>query len=446
MFPVLIEIPDAFVLPGGVLAAEIAIGLACGLGWLALHLRGQKGALASTLNMVAFVVLLHLLLSWFMEGSEPITIYSFGVVIILGFFAGVAYMLRQTRPLGLEDKKIFDWGFWMLLSGIAGARVLYALLNYEQFAEDKLLLFKIWNGGLVWYGGLIPAAALGIYLLWKNKLPVLHVADIGAAAIMLALGIGRWACLLAGDDYGRPTEAWFGIRFYHPRALIKQPELVGVPLYPTQLMMSVNCLWIFWAVDLIRRRARFAGQAFGWMLILYAVTRTVLIEPFRGDFVERNPGYGRHIALELVFEKGDNTPAVVLERGTRVVGEDGRTGQLLSDVRMPEGTATASVYAISDTPARPRKDFFSERTRRRGPPPDWNVAKVSGLPEGVRVTSGTPDWYASHLPVPPGYVSTSQWISVFVVLGGVALLLLSRRLQVPGYAAAVAEARAAPAS
>jgi hypothetical protein len=202
VYPVLVDIPDAFTLPGGILVLEVLVGVACGLAWLALHLRGRKDWVATTLNMAAFVVGLHLALSWAMGGDAPITIYSFGVVIILGFFAGSAYLVRQTRTLGIEDKPVFDWAFWMLVSGIVGARLLYAFLNYEHCSENKFELLRIWNGGLVWYGGLVPAAALGLWLLHRRKMPVLHVADIGIAAVLLALGIGRWACLMAGDDYG----------------------------------------------------------------------------------------------------------------------------------------------------------------------------------------------------------------------------------------------------
>ena len=121
---------------------EIAIGAVCGIGWIAMAIRGRKDWIASALNMVAFLVILHLGLSWAMgekrpDGTlaeTPITIFSFGVVIILAFFAATMYMLRQTRRLNIEDKKIFDWAFWMLVSGIVGSRVLYAYLNYDHFA------------------------------------------------------------------------------------------------------------------------------------------------------------------------------------------------------------------------------------------------------------------------------------------------------------------------
>ena len=88
--------------------------------------------------------------------------------------------------------------------------------------------------------------------------------------------------------------------------------LRGQLLHPTQMYMSLMCLWIFFFVEWTRRRARYAGQAMAVMLIAYAVGRAVLIEPFRGDFVERNPGYGKHLAVALVFDKPEGSPAVML--------------------------------------------------------------------------------------------------------------------------------------
>jgi len=439
--PVLFEIPNAWKeMAGGALVLEIVLTVGSLLGWIALSLRGRKTWVASALNLAAFVGGAHLLLSFVME---RITIYSFGVVIIAGFLAGSAYLLRLTRPLRLPDKRLFDFAFWMLVVGIVGSRLLYAALNWDDFSTKKGEIFRIWNGGLVWYGGMIPAVLVGLALLARYRLPILTVADIAAAAVMLALGIGRWACFFAGDDYGRPArDLPWAIAFTHPRSLVA-PDLRGVPLHPTQLYMSLKALWIFFAVDWVRRRARHAGMAFGAMLILYAVARAALIEPFRGDFVERNPGYGDRLAIRLTLEKGAGTAPVHLARGTPV-SDPSRAipGVLLSDLDLPEGEARGHVFAMSDASFRDRRDAR----------PDWRVESVAGLPEGVAVASDTRTsesglphargWYGSHLPRPPGYVSTSQWISVAVVLAGLGVLLLGRRLGAPGYAAALAEARA----
>jgi phosphatidylglycerol:prolipoprotein diacylglycerol transferase len=448
VFPVLFRIPNALTVAGEYLVLEIVAAVAAFLVWLVGRLRKKEkswvGALGST---VAILLALHVALSFFVknDAGEPmdITIYSFGVVIILGFLAGTAFLIRQTDRLRLDAQKVFDWGFWCLVVGIIGARLLYAWLNPDQFENKKLEVFRIWNGGLVWYGGLIPAAAVGIWLLQRYKLPVLHVADAASAALMLALGIGRWACLLAGDDYGRPTDSWVGIRFYNehaliPRAFLGTAEHAAVALHPTQLYMSLNCLWLFFVLEVIRRKSRYAGQTFAAMIVLYAVTRGVFIEPFRGDFVERNPAWGKHLAEEITIKKGEGTPAVDLARGTAVKGGT-RTGKLLRDVHLDAGVASAKVWAISDEPAKADARGLAAQTLRDGPPP-WDIRDVEGLPGGAQVVPAGAEWYGSHLGTPPGYVSTSQTISIVVVLAGAGLWLLVRRRKQPGFREAAADA------
>jgi hypothetical protein len=252
---------------------------------------------------------------------------------------------------------------------------------------------------------------------------------------------------LAGDDYGARTDLWLGVRFYHPECLIPR-RLHGVALHPTQLYMSVNALWLFFILEAIRRRARFAGQAFAWMLILYAVTRFIVIEPFRGDFVERNPGWGKHVAVTIALQKDEGSGPVHLERGAAVTGEDGRTGRLLEDLELDAGRARGTVWALTDEPAKPvvPPSPVLRETGRGGAPPRWAITSVEGLGSDVRISSATPRWYESDLPPPPGYVSTSQWISLIVVAAGVGILLIARRINEPGFTEAVRNAVPADAS
>ncbi len=448
MHPILFEIPNRSTLAIEIVVVEVVVGIVCLLGWLALRARAPTGWAATTLSTVAILVGLHFALSWFMKG-DSIKIYTFGVVIILGFLAGARYLTSQTDKLGIPSQTMFDWAFWLLVTGIVGSRILYAFLNYEEFEQNKLQIFAIWNGGLVWYGGLIPAVIVGVLLLVKWKLPVLPLCDACAVAIMLALGIGRWSCLLAGDDYGQPTELWHGIRFYS--GLV--PEgLKGIPLHPTQLYMSVNAFWLFFVLEGIRRRSAYAGKAFAAMLILYALTRAFFIEPFRGDFVERNPSWKKHVAAQLMFERPGGGPALTIERGTEVSG-GGRTGRVLGgawatgscydgngkaaprDVVMAEGQVAARLWAVSDAPLSRSEAAAPHRLQ-------WPVDRVAGHGD-LKVRVLEIRRYESDLPSPPGFVSTSQWISILVVAGGVLILVIARKLHQPGFAESVAAREAA---
>ena len=79
---------------------------------------------------------------------------------------------------------------------------------------------------------------------------------------------------------------------------------------------------------------------------------------------------------------------------------------------------------------------------RRRAAPDWNVDHVDGL-QGATLRTVQSRWYGSDLPRPPGFVSTSQWISGIVVVVGALILLIARRLRDPGFNEAVAAREAA---
>jgi hypothetical protein len=159
------------------------------------------------------------------------------------------------------------------------------------------------------------------------------------------------------------------------------------------------------------------------MLLLYAGTRALLIEPYRGDFVERNPGYGKHVAARIQVERGPEGPAFTMPRGAAASG-GGRTGRLLGDVVLGPGERSAYGWVISDAQA-PKEELPALRGEMR----PWPIDRVEGA-EGVTVRTVRTRLYASDLPQPPNYVSTSQWISIVVALAGVGVFLLARRLRV----------------
>ena len=435
MFPLLFRIPNTDSLSTEIRIVEVVIGVICLLSWLALRSRKSSGWALTTASTGAILVVLHFALSFFM-GDEPIKIYSFGVVVVAAFLAATRFMTTQTDKLGLPAQKIFDWGFWLLVTGIVGSRLLYAFLKYEEFEHNKLEIFRIWNGGLVWYGGLIPAVIVAILLLRKYKLPVLTTSDICSSALMLALGIGRWACLLAGDDYGSRTDAWMGIRFHNKDALVPE-ALKGELLHPTQLYMSLNALWLFVVLEFIRRRSRHAGYTFASMLILYAISRAAFIEPFRGDFVERNPSYGKYAAVKVRVDRDEEEgAALTLPRGTAVNSASGVTGQLLEDLVLEAGSKTGVAWAITDGPATKRKQGLGFPGAGPRPAP-WPVSRIDGAPASARISSFELRPYNSDLPRPPGYFSTSQWISIGIIAAGIALFLIARRRKEPGFTEAV---------
>ena len=145
--------------------------------------------------------------------SRPWEIHSYGVLIAVGFLLAMVLAAREAKREGEDPDRIIDLAFYVLLTGLAGARILYIVTKLPEYVENPIRVLKFWQGGLVWYGGFIAAA---LYVLWycrKHRLPFLKLADIIVPYMAMAHAFGRLGCFAAGCCYGSPTHAPWGVVF-----------------------------------------------------------------------------------------------------------------------------------------------------------------------------------------------------------------------------------------
>ena len=215
----------------------------------------------------------------------PLTIHTYGFFVALGFITALLVTIRLGKAEGFDAQKILDMGFIMILGGIIGSRITYALMNFSYYVQYPLHFFKIWEGGLVFSGGLIFVALIMIWYSRKNKWSYWQIGDLWAPAIAIGQGIGRIGCFMAGCCYGKPTDLFCAVVFSNPKSLAP----LNIPLHPTQLYLSLSGFIIFIVLLLIRKRKSFIGQVFLWFLILHSLAR-IFIERFRGDLTPVFPG------------------------------------------------------------------------------------------------------------------------------------------------------------
>ncbi len=210
-----------------------------------------------------------------------LTIYWYGVLVAVGFLAGLWTAGRRAPRAGVAGEKIADLGPWLIVGALLGARAFYVVSYWdEQFAGGTLWdIINIRLGGLVYYGGLIGAAlACILYAHWK-KLPLWRVADILAPSIALGYVFGRLGCLMNGCCYGRACSLPWAIRFPEGNPL----NTPTTPVHPTQIYDALLSVALYAALAWLFRRRKFDGQVFVLYLMGYAVTRS-FVELFRGDY------------------------------------------------------------------------------------------------------------------------------------------------------------------
>jgi phosphatidylglycerol:prolipoprotein diacylglycerol transferase len=237
----------------------------------------------------------------------PFTVYSYGAMLALAFIVGTILAALRAQRSGLDKNKIVDLIFYILVSSLLGARFLFVALNWTYYSGHIPEIFQIWEGGLVFYGGLILAFAASVWFIRKNRLPLGKVLDVLAPSLALGISIGRIGCFLNGCCWGKISSKW-GISFpfkNNPPAyaeqvysgLISGDALCSLPVIPTQLYESLVCLMIFVLLLWLDRVRRFDGFLFWMFILLYSIFR-FFIEYLR--YYEPNFIFGFFTASQII--------------------------------------------------------------------------------------------------------------------------------------------------
>ena len=90
------------------------------------------------------------------------TFYWYGAIIAVGFILAMLYCARHCRRCGIKPDTLYDFLIWMIPLAIIGARLYYVIFQWSDYREHPLNAFKIWEGGLAIYGGVIAGILTGI--------------------------------------------------------------------------------------------------------------------------------------------------------------------------------------------------------------------------------------------------------------------------------------------
>lgn len=204
----------------------------------------------------------------------PITVYSYGLMVALGF--GIAIFLAQKSAPGLNinKDKVVDFGIFILLGGLLGARIAYVITNLRYYMASPMEIFDLTKGGLIWYGGFLGGLIVGLVFVKKNSINFWDGADLFAPFMALAQSIGRIGCFLNGCCYGSIAPAYFPLGVAFPN----EPFL----RHPVQLYESFLLLLLFFALRQWQRYRRFKGEIFLGYAFLYSISRFFL-EFLRAD-------------------------------------------------------------------------------------------------------------------------------------------------------------------
>jgi phosphatidylglycerol:prolipoprotein diacylglycerol transferase len=208
----------------------------------------------------------------------PLALRWYSLAYIVGIVAGWWLLLRMVRRPGspITAKHVDDLVTWCTLGVILGGRLAYVIFyNPSQYLQNPMDVFKLWEGGMSFHGGL-AGVILAILLYARSQgLSALRILDYVAVVTPIGLLLGRFANFVNGELWGRPTDGTWGIIF---------PDAGPDPRHPSQLyeaalegaLLLIVLTFLFWGT-----RARLKPGLLGGVFILgYGLSRFA-IEFFR---------------------------------------------------------------------------------------------------------------------------------------------------------------------
>lgn len=204
----------------------------------------------------------------------PFTIYSYGVMVALGFGIATAFVYNRAPKFGIDRNHVVDLMIIMLISGIAGARAFYVLQDLGYYRAHPVEILDLSRGGLVWYGAFLAGLGGCSLYIRAKRMDFWAALDLAAPYIALAQAVGRIGCLLNGCCYGIEASQEF------PLAIPSAYD--GAWHHPTQIYSALALFAIFIILRTWQDRRHFAGEIFLGYCVLYSLKR-FLMEFARGD-------------------------------------------------------------------------------------------------------------------------------------------------------------------
>lgn len=216
----------------------------------------------------------------------PFKIHFYALFILAGIALAILIADRRLVRRGAKSGVALDIALWTVPLAIVGARIFHVathLGDYFYDGADLLAVFRIWEGGIAIYGGLI-AGAIGAWIgARQSGIKFWSFADAVAPGILLAQAIGRWGNYFNHELFGIPTTLPWGLEIEATNSAYPIGLPAGELFHPTFLYES---LWSLIGVAVLlmldKKYSLRWGKLFGIYLVIYSLGR-VWIESIRID-------------------------------------------------------------------------------------------------------------------------------------------------------------------
>ena len=257
----------------------------------------------------------------------------YGLLIGIGVLAGILMAAHMAKVTGQNPDEYWDFAIYAVLFSIVGARIYYVVFVWDYYKDDLLGIFRLRNGGLAIYGGVIAAfITLFVYGRLKKRNPLL-MGDTCMPGLILGQAIGRWGNFMNREVFGEYYDGLFSMQL--PVEAVRARDISEniashipdganyINVHPTFLYESVWNLLVLTALLTFRKHKKFDGELCLLYFGGYGLGRFV-IEGIRTDtlFI---PGTSLPVSqvlalLMVIFSVAADAVVRVRQRGRTYTG------------------------------------------------------------------------------------------------------------------------------
>jgi len=216
----------------------------------------------------------------------------YGIFYAVGFLFAywLTPILAKSRNISKEDMQ--DFFVYLIPSSILGGRLAHILGSWDFYSQNLSQVFAVWNGGMVFHGGLLGGAIATYYYCKKKDIHFYDLADILVVPLALALSLGRIGNFLNSEFYGPITNLPWGVEF----------QSVEGKRHPTQIYESIKNLFIFIVLFKTYTLNKYKKGFIFWLFVLFYSTLRFFVEYLRViDTYLFGFTWGQLISLPLIF-------------------------------------------------------------------------------------------------------------------------------------------------
>ena len=214
----------------------------------------------------------------------------YGILIGIGMMLAMVVVLHEAKITGQDTEDYIDTAIVVLISAIVGARLYYVIFSFDNYKDNLMDIFKIREGGLAIYGGIIGGAIAILAMTKIKKLNFFKMGDIAVMGLLVGQTIGRWGNFINREAYGGDTNSLFAMKIdtWYPGVSVQEGVTYideanrYIQVHPTFLYESMWNLMLFILIMIFRKKKQYNGQVILWYFAGYGIGRTI-IEGMRTD-------------------------------------------------------------------------------------------------------------------------------------------------------------------